>query len=79
MNNLMIIDFSGGSLSRLTLAASSLAQARTPAAIAAAMQAERGMVPDADLLTAGVRRFAAISENAELASFCNRLDDFLED
>lgn len=75
----MTIDFSGGSLSRLTLAASALAQARTPTAIAAAMQAERGTVPDADLLTAAVRRFAAISEDAALASFCNRLDDFLGD
>jgi len=66
------------SLSRSVVARTKLGQLHTPGGIVEAAQAQRGTVPDADLVLAAVRRWACVVNDQELQQLCDLLDGMLE-
>lgn len=72
------IDISG-SLSQMILATTRIGQMHSPGGIAAATEAERHTVPDADLVLAACKRWSAIVDDDGLRDLCNQLDLMLDD
>jgi hypothetical protein len=66
------------SISRLIIATTPVGSMHTPWSIAGAASRERGTVPDADLVVAAVRRWAAVAGDAELGLLCDELDEILD-
>lgn len=67
------------SISLSVFAKTNAGRARTPGNILDAIKAERGQVPDSDLVIAAVRGWAFMMHNYELQYFCNRLDEMLDE